>query len=275
VGIDPCSTGQPAEQLRDPSRFADVPKMQSKLSEKTENQQVAIDDGAALRPHKNRRYLLAAIVGGATVTIWKKPVIDSVLLPAHAQTSPGVTSGASAPGSGGTTASSGSSSSTGGAVSPVDSSSGGSSSSGSSSGGSSSSSSSSGSSSGGGSSGGGSGPDPKLTLLPPSYTDKTLSAGACIENCDATDILVIVDLYDSEGSLLGSFQNNLDVAPPQCLTFDVTSDTFGFSKWNEGSMFALGVSVPDCGLQESTSGFFTNVSQQAASSGSGETSKSQ
>jgi len=230
--------------------------MQSKASENSDNIQPVSEGRLGSDSNNHRRRLLAAMVGGATATIWHKPVIDSVILPAHAQTSPGVTSGASAPGTGGATGSSS------GGVAPVDSSS---------------SSSSSGGSSSGGSSGGNTVPRGTLTLLPPSYTSKVLTAGACLEDCDGTDMLIIVDLYDAAGNLLGSFQNNLDVAAPQCLSIEVTSDTFGFSEWKDGTMFALAVSVPDCNLQESTSGFFNNVGQAASSnssSGSDDESKS-
>jgi len=46
---------------------------------------------------RRRRILLAAAAGGTAVTLWRRPVIDAVLLPAHAQTSDGELVGVAPP----------------------------------------------------------------------------------------------------------------------------------------------------------------------------------
>ncbi len=164
-------------------------------------------------------------MGSTAAGLWTKPLIESVVLPAHAQTSPGVTS--SQVSSGGTAGSSGS-----GVTS--------------------------GSGSGGGATGGSS-PDPKLTMIPPSYTSDFLEGGACIENCDAEEMLLIVDLYDTQGILAGSYQSSAAITANECVPIEVSASTFGFSEWPENYMFVIGVMVPGCELEDSSSGFFTGI----------------
>lgn len=177
-----------------------------------------------------RRRIVFAAVGGASALYWSKPVVESVLLPAHAQTSPGVTSSVSSSGVSGSGGTTGSGSSGSGAESGS-----------------------------GGSSGGGSSANPTLTMIPPSYTSDLLTGGACVEDCIGSEMLLIVDIYDANGILVGSYQDSATVPSSACVGVDVPSSTFGFSEWPEGYMFVIGASVPDCDLVDSSSGFFTGI----------------
>jgi hypothetical protein len=54
---------------------------------------ISTDDATRIEQQKRRRLLSAIVAGGAASTLlpqkWSKPVVDSVMLPAHAQMSPG------------------------------------------------------------------------------------------------------------------------------------------------------------------------------------------
>ena len=73
-------------------------KAQSKTTAQTSEQE---SERAEIDPRVTRRRALTHVVGGSIVSVaalpdsWVRPIIDTVVLPAHAQTSPGTPAGGS------------------------------------------------------------------------------------------------------------------------------------------------------------------------------------
>ncbi len=190
-----------------------------------------------------RRATLGALVGGSAL-MWHKPIVQSLVLPAHAQTTQfeenesDEPSGADSSGSGssGSGASSGGETSSSGAAVTDTSSSGA-------------------SSSGAGSSSGGSG-KPKLVISTPVIAPGSLVGGACVMNCDGAEALLMIDIYDGDTRLLASYETREIIQGDGCFQVPVTPGTFGLpsKSWPSKTMFVIGVNVPACGLSDQTSG---------------------